>query len=503
MRKIKKVFAVLLTLAMVLGMSMTTMATGIQSIDIPVNGAGTGASYQSLQLILPDSTTATGWKFNSDVSKVVGENTITVLKNFQDAMGANLSEQDIIWKLIAKVEANNSNIPTGVTPASENNIEKAIANVANTGYSLTTGKTATTAGIYYIKATEAGYAYNPMMAYVSFGYVSGVPTTLTSTGVSAKRSEITTTKSSSEADKITEIGRVETYYVGSVVPFVPLSDDNRYYKVKDSISGAEYVTENNKVSVNVYYGKTVEDVKTGNSTADKIFTADVSSDADGKKTFTADLTEVLSNNTYANQSIVITYQAKVTDVMVGNDVKIGNGTPNGESLYGFAHEDLYTGGIEIEKVDEKDITIKLSEAGFIFSKTVGESTKYAKFNNSKFVEWVDSEADATEVFTNDQGKLEVSGLDAGTYHVTEKTAPEGYSIRAGIEDAVITLGEGQTVATSNLKVSYTGDKAVKDTKLSALPSTGGIGTTIFTIGGCAIMIIAAALFFASRRKSAK
>ena len=229
----------------------------------------------------------------------------------------------------------------------------------------------------------------------------------------------------------------------------------------------------------------------------------MSSDADGKKTFTADLTEVLSNNTYANQSIVITYQAKVTDVMVGNDVKIGNGTPNGESLYGSAHEDLYTGGIEIEKVDEKDITIKLSEAGFIFSKTVGESTKYAKFNNSKFVEWVDSEADATEVFTNDQGKLEVSGLDAGTYHVTEKTAPEGYSIRAGIEYAEITLGEGQTVATSNLKVSYTGDKAVKDTKLSALPSTGGIGTTIFTIGGCAIMIIAAALFFASRRKSAK
>ena len=35
---------------------------------------------------------------------------------------------------------------------------------------------------------------------------------------------------------------------------------------------------------------------------------------------------------------------------------------------------------------------------------------------------------------------------------------------------------------------------------SLLPSTGGIGTTIFTIGGCAIMIIAAGLYFASRRK---
>lgn len=43
----------------------------------------------------------------------------------------------------------------------------------------------------------------------------------------------------------------------------------------------------------------------------------------------------------------------------------------------------------------------------------------------------------------------------------------------------------------------------KNTTLSSLPSTGGIGTTIFTIGGCAIMILAAALYFASRRKTAK
>ena len=44
---------------------------------------------------------------------------------------------------------------------------------------------------------------------------------------------------------------------------------------------------------------------------------------------------------------------------------------------------------------------------------------------------------------------------------------------------------------------------IKNTKLSSLPSTGGIGTTIFTIGGCLIMIVAAGLFFATRKKSAK
>lgn len=44
---------------------------------------------------------------------------------------------------------------------------------------------------------------------------------------------------------------------------------------------------------------------------------------------------------------------------------------------------------------------------------------------------------------------------------------------------------------------------IKNTKLAQLPSTGGIGTTIFTIGGCAIMIVAAGLFFATRRKAEK
>ena len=41
---------------------------------------------------------------------------------------------------------------------------------------------------------------------------------------------------------------------------------------------------------------------------------------------------------------------------------------------------------------------------------------------------------------------------------------------------------------------------IPNTKLVALPSTGGIGTTIFTVAGCGIMIAAAFFFFASRKK---
>ena len=54
-------------------------------------------------------------------------------------------------------------------------------------------------------------------------------------------------------------------------------------------------------------------------------------------------------------------------------------------------------------------------------------------------------------------------------------------------------------------VNNIADNAVKiaNSTGALLPSTGGIGTTIFTVGGCAIMIIAAGLYFATRRKSAK
>ncbi|MFR0951717.1 MAG: LPXTG cell wall anchor domain-containing protein [Lachnospiraceae bacterium] len=40
-----------------------------------------------------------------------------------------------------------------------------------------------------------------------------------------------------------------------------------------------------------------------------------------------------------------------------------------------------------------------------------------------------------------------------------------------------------------------------NTKLSALPSTGGIGTTIFTIAGCVIMIAAAGLILLQAAKT--
>ena len=138
--------------------------------------------------------------------------------------------------------------------------------------------------------------------------------------------------------------------------------------------------------------------------------------------------------------------------------------------------------------------------------------------------------------------MNFKGLDAGEYTLVETKAPEGYTLNNTPVPVVITAaynedgtlknynitvdGKNSSTYTATYKTSDAGivdiDKIetsveVKEenlghdisdsyifwnTKLSELPSTGGIGTTIFTIGGCIIMIIAAGLFFASRRKKA-
>ena len=106
----------------------------------------------------------------------------------------------------------------------------------------------------------------------------------------------------------------------------------------------------------------------------------------------------------------------------------------------------------------------------------------------------DNEATSTDTLVAVNGTLTVKGLDEGTYWFEETKAPEGYSIN--VDGASATIKESKdknvTVPTS-----------LKDTKLSALPSTGGIGTTIFTIAGCLIMVAAAGLFFASRKRTNK
>lgn len=178
---------------------------------------------------------------------------------------------------------------------------------------------------------------------------------------------------------------------------------------------------------------------------------------------------------------------------------------------------------QIIKVDEKgNVISKVEEKSQEPDEKVVEVLKGATFTltNTKTREVYKAES-------GEDGGLTFNGLDAGTYTLVETEAPEGFTIDKTEHTVVIaaTYNEDGTLNTYTITIdgkntsTYTAtyDKEgkvttiattttvteIKNTKLSALPSTGGIGTTIFTIGGCAIMIVAAGLFFATRRKTQK
>ena len=136
----------------------------------------------------------------------------------------------------------------------------------------------------------------------------------------------------------------------------------------------------------------------------------------------------------------------------------------------------------------------LSEDGYI--KTIDRypmMIERAKENFKKF--GLEDKITILEGNANDVLK----GLDESKYLLTEIQAPNGYS--GGVtKEVTIDVNEDGNASV----VTYGGGTSnIINTKLSALPSTGGIGTTIFTIGGCVIMIAAAGLFFATRKKAEK
>ena len=99
--------------------------------------------------------------------------------------------------------------------------------------------------------------------------------------------------------------------------------------------------------------------------------------------------------------------------------------------------------------------------------------------------------------------LQVGWIKDGTFYSFDEVGENTDGYQAAYLKSEKTTSSTETSFVENGEGSGTAllEDAIPNTKLSTLPGTGGMGTTIFTIGGVVIMISAAGLFFANRRKS--
>lgn len=123
----------------------------------------------------------------------------------------------------------------------------------------------------------------------------------------------------------------------------------------------------------------------------------------------------------------------------------------------------------------------------------------AKGNNAYRVATSDEKKDGlfvkvTEITTDATGKFTIEGLDSDTYYLTEIEAPNGYNKLAG--PITVVIDENGVTKIENEKVDEV--KVLNRTGLE-LPSTGGIGTTIFYIIGGILVVGAGVLLVAKRR----
>ena len=479
MKKMKKILAVILSLAMVLGMSMTAFAAKAGA-TLEVKGLATYAKqkvdiYEIYRLDDNDNAwVAADWTKDTGVTpdNLADSNVISALRTAALKTKATATEES-------------KELSTG----------KFASNVNFTGLQ---------AGAYLVIVTDPTNKteYSTMVAKTyKYDDKNNLIAPLNASVV-AKADKYHTGK---EADKTNiEVGDLVTYKVKTTVPYQEVKPNGQKlvteFKVSDNLTGATFYLTGEAVK-----GTAAVNTITVNGATVPGFEK-LSETLNGQSAFELNLMDLVKDdNTYAGQEVVITYTALVNKANLVENNATSTQDPNGTTTK------AYSGNATITKY-EVNTTNVLKGAEFVVYRINKETNKkeYAVIDNEGWItgEWT---AETTKdvvpaglgstLTTADDGTVTVKGLKAGDYYFKEVVAPDGYSISN--TDIAFTMAETTDKTTGVVTgVAPTQPELIKmyDSKLSALPSTGGMGTTLFTIAGCAIMVAAAGFFFASRKR---
>lgn len=201
-----------------------------------------------------------------------------------------------------------------------------------------------------------------------------------------------------------------------------------------------------------------------------------------------------TNDFYASSDVVVTLTAVLKDTAVS-----GYNTTNNSNSDSLTYTNTYG-----QTSKPGDDTVYVYTFDLPVFKYDGTTTDKTGLGNATFVL---KKADGTEVATKvtsveegSKGKVTFEKLAAGTYTVQETKAPSGYNLNSS-EYTVVISTKGVITVSVDGNSSEVNQVEVPDYPVT-VPSTGGMGTMMFYVGGAALIACAGVLLFVLKRKKA-
>ena len=438
----------------------------------------------------------------------------------------------------------------GITETESATIATNLANAAATG-NMTASDPATTftasvaPGLYYLKATPAAtnkdVIYNP--AFVSSDYYEGGNTVDFSSEIGSsavlKKSGVPFDKEVTGTDKYVDVkpGDIIPYKITTTIPSFGQSYKNPKFVISDDLSAGLKLSGD----ITVTYGE-----NTATATVTDVLTiAPDTADGGG---FTITFAKSFLTGLLDEMDVTVEYSAEVTSAATENVNVMDNkakltfsNTPSTE----VDKEDItrhYTFSIDGNLLgssnNQTDELIKVAcdkDGNPIYDqKTTYYGTQVNPLDGASFTltPVAPTTGTAKTVSSADGGHIQFLGLDAGEYTLVENSAPQGYvkdsrtwtvkiipHYDTTVTDLLLSYDvefyvDGAKVTTSAFEVNNEGEttsqvvtssddtdamQQIGNTPGAELPSTGGIGTTIFYVVG-AILVLGAGVVLITRRR---
>ena len=230
----------------------------------------------------------------------------------------------------------------------------------------------------------------------------------------------------------------------------------------------------------------------------------VTTPADNGATFKVTFTESYLNGLTADTSIVVTYSATLNEkAAISGD----QNTNTAQLKYGNSStvEDKTTTTsfkFDLVKTDSAGKLLAGAKFKLYDAASDGNEIKLVKIDEKTYRVAKSGET-GVEIETVDTGYITINGLGNGDYWLEETQQPKGYNKLSAREKLTVKDGNLSTTMTGTTWTEGNGGVHIINNSGTVLPSTGGMGTTLFYVLGGGLMVAAVVLLVTKKRMENK